>query len=150
MSWEFGRSGSRLKNAMKTLDKRLREVEQEIDSTYLSNVLVNDCRPTAMWNLLSVFEDWTLGPLLQNLGVHQYGAAVDERVRALKHAVAWVFHICSPDRCVDTSATDRRYKAAVDLLELAKNYDLFEAISLLSGYKPNRISWLGIAWCVSL
>ncbi|MBI4904363.1 MAG: hypothetical protein HY820_12050 [Acidobacteria bacterium] len=107
----------------------LRHVEVALDTEHLENPLLSMERSTAIWNLLSIFEEQTIGELFA-AGPPKPQADFGRRnfsVNALKHALRWLDD-CPSDGPLQTGFSQDRVEAAYTLLQLAHKYEPFATV----------------------
>src|SRR5260370_5372905 len=91
---------------------------------------MTDTRGQALWALLSSVEEWSIAPLVsgKRRSVQDHGAGVDNLINVLKYAIRWARSSCGEGDELRRSYEPLRYKAAHDLIDLARQYHAFEAI----------------------
>lgn len=105
------------------ISPELRAIEETFDRAYRSNQLLGVHRPTAVWTLLSVFEDCIALPLLGNsANVQTESHRENLFINALKHALRWT-NECPTASRFEPGYDGDRYQNARDLIMLGGRYD---------------------------
>ena len=78
--------------AQDAITPEIREIERQFDTAYRANPLLNVSGPTAMWMLLSVFEDAVAKPVLRGDPPDVQKSSLRENlpINALKHPLLWL------------------------------------------------------------
>lgn len=118
--------------AANRISTEIRAIEHEFDNAHLTNPLHGVDRPTAIWTLLSVFEDAMAKPVLRGDPPDQQRRALRQNllINALRHPLAWL-QTCSPGR-LRVGYQDDLYGHADDLLQLGRKYDAVETVFIFA------------------
>lgn len=106
----------------------LRQVENEIDNFYKSNILMSLPFAEAVWYLLAFYEDIQFKELISSNDPSPHSAAVlaDFLVTTLEHPLLWIWKTCKLGGTAPQSYNAEKYKASWDLADLGKNYLPFD------------------------
>ena len=114
--------------AVNMISPEIREIEREFDNAYRGNPLLGVSRSTAIWTLLSVFENAMAGPDLRGEPPDMQQTALRQNLllNALRHPFLWLGEC--PSGRLRIGYADELYGNADDLLILGGRYNAVETV----------------------
>jgi hypothetical protein len=106
--------------------QEIRIIENIIDNTYKANALINLPFNTAIWYLLSAYEDTSIRGILEEGSTEkEWAMDADKNLFESQYPIYWLWNSCKPGGEITLKYDQYWYDQAIKLINLAHTYEAF-------------------------